>query len=416
MATPTIKTHELDEQAGGLGEAICGICRRQISRYTCPSCNLFYCSLKCFQSEPHSRCSEMFYRKEIELGIKSESSKTEGDRNKMIELLKRIEDQSAADEDGLFHPPDEENGEDSLAHRFSAIDISSASADDLLRLLTQKERDKFFVALKDPSSGLVRELLESAELEKTRQPPWWDAPSDGGQSSLSPHIPYGVKPKLMVVPTGLIDQASRGVSLLYNICAVLLAYTYATRHLAMSPLSSKTNDPQDQSEARRIISQSLPFLTDRKSKLLHMSLTDVVVSFWSCIDPGSVDNRSMLVLLQDVANFVRPRRITVTGHSSGEREGTMALAADHPFATAIMVISDISSLFSSYVDSSAVVGRRSHIEMKLTFYAAHILSTPPSRLHVLADEVLLLSRGMGKDLALVTPPSEQFGRSPMITG
>lgn len=65
----------------------------------------------------------MFYRKEIEIDIKSESSKAEGDRNKIIELLKRVEDQSAADEDRLFHPSDEENEEDSLADRFSAIDI-----------------------------------------------------------------------------------------------------------------------------------------------------------------------------------------------------------------------------------------------------------------------------------------------------
>ena len=118
----------------------------------------------------------------------------------------------------------------------------------------------------------------------------------------------------------------------------------------------------------------------------------------------------MLVLLKDVANLVRPRRITVTGYSSEEGESTMTSAADHPFAMTIMAISDISSLFSNCVDSSAVVARQSHIEMKLAFYAAHVLSTPPSRLHALADEVLL-SRSMG-DLALVTSPSE---RSPMIT-
>lgn len=75
----------------------------------------------------------------------------------------------------------------------------------------------------------------------------------------------------------------------------------------------------------------------------------------------------------------------------------MALAADHPFAATIMAISDMSSLFSNYVDSSDVMCRRSHIVMKLTFYAAHILSAPSSHLHALADEVLLLSKGIGKE-------------------
>ncbi|KAF8141819.1 hypothetical protein EV363DRAFT_1467996 [Boletus edulis] len=394
---PPIKTHDSDEPAAGFHETFCGICRRQISRYTCPSCNLFYCSLGCFRSESHSRCSEIFYRKEIETGIKSESSKTEEDRNKMIELLKQIGDQSALDDDGLFDHSDEENEEDSLAHRVSAIDISSASADNLLRVLTKKERDKFFVALKDPSSKLVRELLESAEFEKTRQLPWWDAPSDDSQSSLSLRIPYGLKPDLMVIPTDLIHQAYSGVSLLYNICAVLLAYAYVTRHLAMSPLSLTTNDSQDKCEARRIISQSVPFLVDRKSKTLHMSLTEVVVSFWSRLDPGSIGNETMLVLLEDVVKLVRPRRITVAEHSSGEREPTMTLAADHPLVTSIMVISDISSLFSNHVDSPAFAVRRNdYIVMKLTFYAAHILSTPSSRLHSLADEASLVSESIGK--------------------
>lgn len=99
--------------------------------------------------------------------------------------------------------------------------LASASADDLLRLLRQEEKDKFFTALKDPSSALVRELLGSVEFEKTKQLPWWETPSDGGQQSHSLSMPYGVKPGLMVVPVNLVEQSSRATSLLYNICAVL---------------------------------------------------------------------------------------------------------------------------------------------------------------------------------------------------
>lgn len=116
------------------------------------------------------------------------------------------------------------------------------SADDLLRLLTKKERDKFFIALKEPSNGLVQELLESAELGKTRRLPWWEAPSDGGQSPLSPPAHYGAKPDLMVVPTNLINQASRGISLLYNICAVLYVFlvAYSWTNTGNWPLVSRT--------------------------------------------------------------------------------------------------------------------------------------------------------------------------------
>ena len=76
----------------------------------------------------------------------------------------------------------------------------------------------------------MRELLESAELHKMGQLPWWDTPSDDGQSSLSLRIPHGAKPNLMAIPTHLVDQASRGVSLLYNICAVLYVSLDAGAH------------------------------------------------------------------------------------------------------------------------------------------------------------------------------------------
>lgn len=77
--------------------------------------------LRGLQKKTHSRCSESFYRKEIEIGIKS-AAETGGDRNWIIELLKKIEDQNA-EEDEALHPPDDESEEDTLADRFAAIDI-----------------------------------------------------------------------------------------------------------------------------------------------------------------------------------------------------------------------------------------------------------------------------------------------------
>ncbi|KAG9312819.1 hypothetical protein JVU11DRAFT_6236 [Chiua virens] len=314
----------------------------------------------------------------------------------MLELLKRIEDQSTTDGTGLVDPSDNENEEDSLSRRFSAIDVSSASTDDLLRRLTKKEKDEFFAALRDPSSRLVQELLDSAELRKTRQLPWWEASDESDQSSQSLRLSHGTKPDPMAIPTNLIGQASRGISLLYNICAVFLAYSYVTRHLSMSPLASSTNDPQDQHEARRVLAQSVPFLTNHKSKVLHTSLTDAVTSFWSRLDSASINNKTMVLLLEDIAKLIRPQKVIVTSHSFGKRES--AVTADHPSSTTVLVISDMSSLFSISIDSLAVGVRRNDVVMKLTFYAAHILSTPSSHLHALADEIHKLSMTLGKEV------------------
>ena len=110
-----------------------------------------------------------------------------------------------------------------LSYSFESFNcvLASASTNDLLRLLNKEEKDKFFSALKDPASGLVQQLLGSTEFEKTRQLPWWEAPSDESHPPSPPRITYGVKPDLMMVPVNLINQATHDTSLLYNICDVL---------------------------------------------------------------------------------------------------------------------------------------------------------------------------------------------------
>lgn len=99
----------------------------------------------------------------------------------------------------------------------------------------------------------------------------------------------------------------------------------------------------------------------------------------------------MCILLEDVANIVRPRRITISEPASEEPDQSISLGENHPSATAIRVMSDMSALFNT------TAGRRSRIVMKLTFYAAHILSTPLSHLHAVADQVNLLSKRIGKE-------------------
>ncbi|KAF9246575.1 hypothetical protein BU15DRAFT_85322 [Melanogaster broomeanus] len=407
-----MKTPFLHEPTESGDKALCGICRRQFSRYTCPSCNAPYCSLTCFRSEAHSHCSETFYRKEIETGIKTESSKTVEERVKMLQLLKRIEGQSAEEDEMVLwgSDEDEDEDEDDLAQRLGGVDISSASANDMFGMLTKQERDKFFMALRDPSSELAQRLLASAELHKIQQEPWWEAPSVSDESSLPLHVRYGHKPDLMEVPANLIKQHPGSPSLLYNICAVLLAYSYTTRHMSMSPLSSTTNDAMDKDEARRVLSQTVPFITHPKSKVLHGSLRDVVITFWSRFDPGGINAEIMLVLMEDVEKLVRPRRVTIAEHSLRRGERVPTLTADHPTATTIMAVSDVASLFKLPTESSTV-SQRSHVVMKLTFYAAHLLSTPSFVLHALADEVYLLSESMESEVEKINRrPAEAIAR------
>lgn len=369
-----------DDSNSAEGKVLCGICRRQFSRYTCPGCNVSYCSLTCFRSEAHSQCSEAFYRKEIQTGIETKSSKTHEERNKMLELLKRLEEQTQEEDNSVLRDQDESDSDSNdLVARFADVDISSASSDELLRLMTKEEIDKFFNVLRHPTSQLAQQLLSSEELQSVRQEPWWEA-SLGGSPSES--IRYGSKPALMEVPLDLVKRKASSPSLIYNVCAVLVAYAFATRHLSVSPLSSAENDALDETEARRIISQAVPFLVARQSQVLYSTLSSAVTDVWSRFDPGIVGAESMSVLLHDLFIIARPR-LVVTASSNNSSLG------EHQSDTLLAALSDLSGLFAS-----RSIGVPSHIQMKLRFYAAQVLSTPQLVLRALANELQDYARAL----------------------
>lgn len=374
------------------GKVLCGICRRQFFRYTCPGCNVSYCSLTCFRSEAHSQCSETFYRKEIQTGIETKSSKTHEEREKMLELLKRLEEQTQEeDSSSLLRDQDESDSDaDDLVSRFADVDISSASSDELLRLMTKAEIDKFFNALRYPTSQLAQQLLSSEELQSVRQEPWWEASLEGSPSG---SMRYGSKPALLEVPLNLVKRQASSPSLIYNVCAVLIAYAFATRHLSVSPLSSAENDAP---EARRIISQAVPFLVARQSQVLYLTLSSAVTDVWSRFDPGAVGAESLSVLLHDLSIIARPRLVAAASSDDNSLN-------DHRSVTLLAALSDLSGVFPP-----RSIGVPSHIQMKLIFYAAQVLSTPQPVLRALANELQDYARALNVEAgSVMSNPSLQ---------
>lgn len=393
-----IRIHE-DDSNSTEGKVLCGICRRQFFRYTCPGCNVSYCSLTCFRSEAHSQCSETFYRKEIQTSIETKSSKSHEEREKMLELLKRLEEQiQEEDSSSLLRDQDESDSDaNDLASRFADVDISSASSDELLRLMTKEEIDRFFNALRYPTSQLAQQLLSSEELQSVRQEPWWEASVEGSSSG---SIRYGSKPALMEVPLNLVKRQPSSPSLIYNVCAVLVAYAFATRHLSVSPLSSAENDAP---EARRIISQAVPFLVARHSQVLYSTLSSAVTDVWSRFDPGAMGAESLSVLLHDSSIIARPRLMVAA--SSDDNSLT-----DHRSVTLLAALSDLSGLFTP-----RSIGVPSHIQMKLIFYAAQVLSTPQPVLRALANELQDYARALKVEAGSVMSNSSFQGKNLDIT-
>ncbi|KAJ3520784.1 hypothetical protein NM688_g9114 [Phlebia brevispora] len=279
--------------------APCGICRRQFSKYTCPKCNLPYCSLTCFRSPAHAECSEGFYRKELENDIHSAPSKSADERRQMLELLKRFEEGTNDDPDLLGGDSSDSDNEDDLENRLASVDLNSASYDDIWTALTPPERDRFLKALNDPSGELAQQLLASEELESQIVEPWWLQQTDDEESAqpavlgLSRRIRrFGDKPKFVHIPPAARKAAesvgTSGPSLLYNICAVLLAYAYITRYLSTSPLSVLRPGDSDHEESHKLFSRLVPFLTDRKSKTVLPSLSAIITDLWSRFEPNTM--------------------------------------------------------------------------------------------------------------------------------
>lgn len=99
----------------------------------------------------------------------------------------------------------------------------------------------------------------------------------------------------------------------------------------------------------------------------------------------------MSLLLHDAAQLLRPRVVTVVSPSTGALES-------HPKASSILVLSDLLKIFQPVGRSkqgSNSVTRQNHVTMKLSFYIAHILSTPSAILSSLCDEIVAQSNTVG---------------------
>ncbi|KAI9622491.1 hypothetical protein H4Q26_015172 [Puccinia striiformis f. sp. tritici PST-130] len=74
----------------------CLVCQINFAKYTCPNCNLRYCTVNCFKSQSHSACSESFYKNALLEDIQSEQSTTKDGRPtqsqlEILEILKKLE-------------------------------------------------------------------------------------------------------------------------------------------------------------------------------------------------------------------------------------------------------------------------------------------------------------------------------------
>ncbi|CAG5047589.1 unnamed protein product [Parnassius apollo] len=148
---------------------LCGICNSNVSKYCCPRCEIFYCSLDCYKSEKHLDCSESFYRDCVNEELSYYHAGDDAKR-KMLDILKKVhtedlEDlptnnslQSIDQTEELIDSDDDT--EIDLHERIKGLDLEDADA--IWNALTEDERNEFEALIKGEISSILPQWQ-----------PWW---------------------------------------------------------------------------------------------------------------------------------------------------------------------------------------------------------------------------------------------------
>ncbi|XP_076249698.1 zinc finger HIT domain-containing protein 2 [Calliopsis andreniformis] len=212
---------------------LCELCNTHSRKYTCPRCGIGYCNIDCYKSEAHLECSESFYKQCIEEELKSQEKDPE-DRNKMIEILRRVHEQDLKyvdletdgttneEEEELEEQMDSDDEEDALDLEQRLQNINLDNADEVWSALTEDEKQQF------------EALLKNGEIEKLLPEwiPWWTYHvnrkliQDMSQQSDKETNEF---PALVQVPLfNELQKASPNVQ--FNITNVIYAYTYIANY------------------------------------------------------------------------------------------------------------------------------------------------------------------------------------------
>ena len=138
----------------------CAFCAKETAKYTCPRCNIRYCSSACYKTEKHMQCSELFY-KECVIEAMNEQKGSEESKRRMLEMLTKLEEQDRQVQNDL-------ETED-LEERLGEIDINNADPEAVWSALTDRERKDFESAVE---SGEISNAIDIWV-------PWWSSRDDG---------------------------------------------------------------------------------------------------------------------------------------------------------------------------------------------------------------------------------------------
>ncbi|XP_056636801.1 zinc finger HIT domain-containing protein 2 [Diorhabda sublineata] len=220
----------------------CKICDNAFAKYSCPKCNILYCSLDCYQSNSHLECSETFYKANIleELNLNKNDSES---KEKMLQILKRFHegnqilsdgDESSTDCSGITFEdilnlesfsPDELDSDDNeeelldIGERLAGINLDDAEK--VWEKLTETERQDFVSFLKSED---IANLIPSWQ-------PWWLYHSKKVEVVEESEEYKNNCPKLCDIKDfSALTSKTPAVCIKYNLINILTAYAFTVRY------------------------------------------------------------------------------------------------------------------------------------------------------------------------------------------
>ncbi|KAJ3160990.1 hypothetical protein HDU88_007477 [Geranomyces variabilis] len=273
--TTTIRTRPDNPSSNALSsneERICKICIKQFASYTCPRCNLQYCSVPCYKSEKHASCTESFYKDSIMSELDGHKS-TPTERTRMLQILRKFErenDHTAANEDDDGDEAgNDEHAVPDLAERLESLDLQTADSDTILSKLTPAERAEFEASLRagpDAMRGYV----------DIWAPWWWDDDADSRDSETTTLIrhmdgtPVGetelraAKPQRPPVLGGLkslrtLMAGKPDESVVFNLVDLIGAYAFMSRFLNGDWQEDPVEGARIMWDVSRVVGSEQPF-------------------------------------------------------------------------------------------------------------------------------------------------------------
>ena len=176
----------------------CGLCGRNISRYTCPKCGISYCGIECYKSRIHSDCSEKFYQQNVMDEISSRNI-TREQQEAMLHLLTQeietLDDETECNID--------------LETRLEGLDLDR-DAEKIWSRLTQDEKEEFNRTMGKYVPGYKA---------------WWKefdlVTDESNDTSVNKQIPY-LHPNIQGI--GEIFKGKPSPTLMYDVVNVVYAY------------------------------------------------------------------------------------------------------------------------------------------------------------------------------------------------